>query len=170
MAIMNHDASCRCADCRAKRAVAQAPQPGRTSNPLSLPLDNVNELPDDVLRAIQGDPVGTVLASMEDDADPREISRYLSVAGFDDKEATDIIQQAKEVYAAGRRKRGVRRILTGIAIAVFAIFAVETVQWLVWGQFGSFGVIDAIFVLVGLYYVIRGVYEVSTSGGNYPAR
>lgn len=139
MATTDHGASCRCANCRAKRAVAQPPQPGRPSDPLSLPLGNVNELPDDVRQTIQSDPVGTVLASMEDDADPRGIVRYLSLAGFDDAEAKAIVQQAEDFYVAGRRKRGFRRILTGIAIAVFAIFAVETVQWLIWGEFGSFG-------------------------------
>ena len=166
MTTMNHGASCRCADCRARRAVARTPQPGRPSDPMSLPLDNVNELPDDVRQAINNDPIGTVLASMENDADQEEISRALALAGIDNEEATAIVQQAKELYAAGRRKRGIRRILTGIAIAVFAIFAAETIQWLIWGELGSFGVVDGIFVLVGLYYVIRGVYEVATSGNS----
>ena len=64
---------------------------------------------------------------------------------------------------AERRKRGFILIAQGIGLAIFAIFAVEAVMWLIRGEFGSFGIIDAIFVLVGLTMVARGVYRVATA-------
>ena len=162
MATMDHGPSCRCTDCRARRAVAPAPQPGR-SDDMSLPLDEVKEIAENEKEAIKADPIKASLVLMEDDNDAQEVARILSLAGIDKDAIPAIVQQAGKLYEAGRRKRGIRRILTGIAIALFAIFAVETVMWLITGNFGSFGVIDAIFVLVGLYYVVRGVYEVVTA-------
>ncbi len=165
-----HDANCRCGQCRAMRAVGQAPQPGRPTEPFMAPATPEKEIDDDVQKAIQDDPVGTVVSLIIDDVDRTEILRILSLCGIEGDKASDIIKEAEKVHAEGgdtfvaeRRKRGYWLIVQGIALALFAIFAVETVMWLIIGNFGSFGIIDAIFVLVGLSMVARGLYRVVTA-------
>ena len=165
-----HDVNCRCANCRAARAVQQAPSPGRPTEGFMAPSTPENEIPDDVQQAIQSDPVGTVVSFIIDDVDRAEILRTLTLCGIDENKASNIIKEAEKVHAEGgdtyvaeRRKRGFILIAQGIGLAIFAIFAVETLMWLIGGESGSFGIIDAIFVLVGLSMVARGVYRVATA-------
>ena len=170
MASTTHGPSCRCANCTAMRAVTKTPQPGRPSEPFLAPSTPEKELSDDVEQARHNDPIGSVLDFIIDDVDRSEILRVLTLCGIDERKASDIIRQAEERYTDGgeayvkeRRKRGLLMVASGVGIALFAIFAVETLMWLATGTFGSFGVVDAIFVLVGLVQVGRGIHRIATA-------
>ena len=163
MSTSTHPASCRCATCRARRAVSEPPRPGGTPNPISLPLDDPNELSNEVLQAIESDPFAKVLDWKAEDVSDTDIARSLSKAGISDKEITSIMGAANKQWDADRRKRGFRRILIGIGIILITLFVVEGVMWLITGTFGSFGIIDAIGVIVGLVFIVRGIYEVLTA-------
>ena len=62
-----------------------------------------------------------------------------------------------------RRRKGIKRILMGVGVILVAFFLAEGIMWLVFGEFGSFGFIDALFVLLGAYHILKGLYEVLTS-------
>ena len=111
---MTHDVSCRCTDCRARRAAAFAVQTTRT----------------DVTEMIFPEHVEGV----EDVEGPPE----------------------------NRRRKGIKRILMGVGIILVALFLAEGITWLIFGEFGSFGFIDALFVLLGAYHILKGLYEVLT--------
>ena len=106
---MTHDVSCRCTNCRARRAAAAATQPTRTDVAELIFPEEVEELPEN------------------------------------------------------RRRKGIKRILMGVGIILVALLLVEGIMWLVFGEFGSFGFIDALFVLLGAYHILKGLYEVLTS-------
>ena len=80
MASITHGPSCRCASCRAARAVSQVPQPGRPSETFLAPATPEKEILDDVQQAIQNDPVGTVVSFIIDDVDRSEILRTLTLS------------------------------------------------------------------------------------------
>ena len=162
-----HDASCQCINCRSRRMSQQVP----VSDLLEQRRDRLTEelnpsheptLDDEERAMIAQDPLSVVLSLKESDTSNQQITRILAVAGIDTSEATALLEQAEITMKATRRRRGFRRILEGIGIALFAIFAVEGIMWLISGEFGSFGFIDGVFVLIGLYFVVRGVYEVVT--------
>ena len=106
---MTHGVSCRCADCRARRAAAAA------------------------IPSISTDVAENNLA--EEVEEPPE----------------------------QRRTKGIKRILMGVVIILVALLLVEGIMWLLIGEFGAFGFIDALFVLLGTYHILRGTYEVLTS-------
>ncbi len=163
MTTANHPASCRCANCRAQRAVSIAPPPGQPSSPTILPLDDPNKLPDKMLQAIKNDPIGTVWRWKLDDISNAEITRRLSLAGIRNEVIPTIMLEVNKQWEAGRRKRGIVEIAFGIGIILLTLILVEGVVWLVTGRFGSFRIIDAIGIGIGWVFIVRGIYQVLTS-------
>ena len=93
----------------------------------------------------------------------RAATWLLESSRYEDSPPDEVEESEVEESAEDRRRHGARSILMGVGISLFSLLAVEGTMWLLFGKFGSYGIIDAIFVLLGLYYIIRGVYEVATS-------
>ena len=165
MAVSNHPASCRCANCRAQRATTKVPVPpsGQPSKPVVLPLDDPNKLPDKMLQAIKKNPVKTVLSWKSDDITNAEITRRLSLAEIPNNVIRTIMKEVNEEWEAGRRRRGIWEIAWGIGIILITLLLVEGVVWLVTGRFGAYGFIDVIGIGIGWVFIVRGTYQVLTS-------
>ena len=160
MALVNHDASCMCSDCRSKRAFGAAVvdpiEPGEPRFP------TLDEIPEKVRQAVATDPARAVLAWMENDTSKAEMAHTLSLLGIENEEADAVFKQAGELYESTRRKRGFRRILLGIAIILGGLLVTEVFLWLGL-SFSRYVILSAAVVLVGLFSIFRGIYDVRAS-------
>ena len=152
-----HDASCRCANCRAsrvsQRARQQAGQPAqqtRAYTPPPLTLEHGER------EVITQDPVTYIMAQKERDISIQVIRNRLVLAGIDADTANSLIQSAEAPYDSDRKGRGARRIQKGVALAVGGL--VLTVPLALFG--GIFVLIGVVLVLAGLFQLGKGIYEV----------
>lgn len=159
MALSNHDAFCMCADCRSKRAFGAAVvNPVKPGEPR---LPTLDEIPETVRQAVLTDPARAVLAWMENGTSKAEMTHTLSLLDIEGEEADAVFRRAGELYESTRRKRGFRRILLGIVVILGGLLVSEVLLWLT-DNYSRYIFISAVFVLVGLYYVFRGIYDVRT--------
>lgn len=156
-----HDASCRCFNCRARRAARNVETPPTPGEPLDMGLeDNPDKLTEDQILAIQNNPLAFAIASKENDVSDRDIEDALSQAGLQIDEIVQFMDQTDAHMQATRRKRGFKRILMGIGTTAIGI-AVSVVTALVLP--GEFLIVATGAFLYAVYCVIRGLYEVLTS-------
>ena len=156
-----HDASCRCFNCRARRASRNVETPPTPGKPLDMGLeDNPDKLTEDQILAIQNNPLAFAIASRENDVPDPDIEDALSQAGFQIEEIVQFLDQADAHMQATRRGRGFKRILMGCGVAAIGI-AVSVVTALVLP--GEFFIAATGAFLYAVYCVTRGLYEVLTS-------
>ena len=172
---IHHDASCRCADCRSRRAVRAAAQGLHQSSHVPVaPVRTREELEREELEreareweaftaSVRNDPLAYIMASREDSADFEAIAAMLAHCGIDDYSIAALIEEARSTLNATRLRRGLGRMLLGAVVAAAGVglsFGLSSLLsgWTValWG-----------LVLVGLFQMGHGVvvlFKVERSG------
>ena len=169
----SHDARCRCADCRSRRAIHAVGQSFHPPDPVPVaPVRTIEELVkreleqqgrewEDFVVAVHSDPLAYVLASRQEGTGFKDIAAVLAHCGFDDESAAALIEEARSILNATRVRRGLGRMLlgaaeagagVGLSIGLSSMFSGWTV--LFWG-----------LVLVGLFHMGQGVYIMAKSEG-----
>ena len=125
----NHDASCRCADCRARRAVRAVDQGLHPSNHVpAAPIRTREELEQEELErqareweafvaSVHSNPLAYVIASREEGANFEAIAAMLAYCGFDDHNVASVIEEARTKLNATRLRRGLGRMALGVVVA-----------------------------------------------------
>ena len=161
----SHDASCRCADCRARRAVRAAEGLHQPSHVPATPVRTREEIEQEELErqarewetfvaTVHSDPLAYVMASREEGAEYEAIAAILAHIGFDGPDIAALVEEARSALNATRTRRGLGRMALGVVVAgagfglSFGLSAVLS-GWTValWG-----------LVLVGLVQIGQGVY------------
>ena len=167
----SHNASCRCADCRARRAVRAVDQGLHPSNHVpAAPTRTREELEQEEIErqareweafvaSVRNDPLAYIMASREEGADFEAIAAMLARCGFDDHNITVLIEEARTKLKATRLRRGLGRMALGVVIAAAGVglsFGLSSLfsGWTValWG-----------LVLVGLFQMGKGVQVLVTA-------
>ena len=161
----SHDASCRCADCRARRAVRAAEGLHQPSHVPATPVRTREEIEQEELErqarewetfvaTVHSDPLAYVMASREEGAEYEAIAAILAHIGFDDRSIATLIEEARSTLNTTRTRRGLGRMALGVIVAgagvglsvgLSSAFSGWTVAF--WG-----------LVLVGLFQIGQGVY------------
>lgn len=160
----SHDASCRCVDCRARRAVRAAEGLHQTSHVPLTPTRTKEELEQEELErqareweafviSVHNDPLAYIMASREEGAEFGAIAVTLAACGIDDYSISALIEEARSTLNATRLRRGLGRIVLGAVVAGAGVglsFGLSSLLsgWTValWG-----------LVLVGLFQMGYGV-------------
>lgn len=157
-----HDVNCRCANCRALRAarhVETPPAPGK----INMGLEDVKseeEQLQELIESVRANPVAFAITAREEDVSHADIASTLTQAGYDIQEVGYITEQAEAYMKATRRRRGIKRILTGLAFGVGgAVVTGATIYFA--GNSGFYLVTTGLFVAAG-WYVLRGLWEMAT--------
>lgn len=127
-----HDASCRCLDCRSRRAFRAAQgmrQPGYVPvTPVRTPEEIEQEELERRIReweafvhSVRNDPLAYVMASREEGVKFEDIAVVLADCAFDDHSIAVLIEEARSTLNATRLRRGLSRIVLGAVVAAASI-------------------------------------------------
>ena len=121
-----HPASCRCADCRARRAVDQGLHP--SSHAPVGPVRTKEEIEREdferqareweaFVASVHKDPLAYVMSSREDGAEFEAIEATMAYCGFHGRDIATLIEEARAKLNATRVRRGLARMAMGIVMA-----------------------------------------------------
>lgn len=161
----SHEASCRCADCRARRAARAAQGLNQSGQVPLAPVRSVDELAREAIEreelerqtliaAIQSDPMAFILENRDNGADFDSIAAALAQSGIDHNHIVALIDEARSILNATRRRRGLRRIVLGIGVAGVGVGASIGLSSLIPGGWIAFWGL----ALFGLFQAGKGVY------------
>ena len=123
-----HPTSCRCVDCRARRAVRAAGGQHQPSHVPATPIRTREEVEQEELTrqtreweafvaSVRNDPLAFILASREEGAEFEAIAVILAHVGFDDHGIAALVEEARSTLNGTRLRRGLGRVLLGVVVA-----------------------------------------------------
>ena len=174
----NHDASCRCVDCRSRRAARAAQGLHQPSYVPVAPVRTREELEQEELEqeareweafvaSVRNDPMAFILASREDGAEFEAIAAMLAHSGIDDYSIAALMEEARSTLNATRLRRAMGRIALGVVVAAAGFGLSFGLSSLLSGLVVAFWGL----MLAGLFLVGQGVVimvKVERSGWSPP--
>ena len=124
-----HPASCRCADCRARRTVRAVDQGLHPSgHSMIAPMKTQEEIEQEereqqareleaFVAQVRGDPLGYVVNSRDEGTSFEDIAGGLMLAGYDEQDTVALMDEARARLNATRLRRGMFKMAVGVAIA-----------------------------------------------------
>lgn len=129
----SHNASCRCADCRARRAARAVDQGLHPSVPAPIaPARTPEEIEREeferqvreweaLVASIRSDPLAYVMAKREEGVEFEAIAETLAYCGFDGPGIAALVEEARTKLNATRLRRGLGRMALGVIVAAAGV-------------------------------------------------
>ena len=161
-----HPASCRCADCRARRAVRAVDQGmNPSSHAAAVPLKTAEELEQEererqaaeleaFIAQVRGDPLAYVVNSRDEGTSFDDIGGGLIIAGFDAVDIAALMEEARLTLNRTRLRRGLLKMAVGVVMAGAGVGLSYGLSSLLSGWIVAFWVL----VLAGVVGVGQGVW------------